>query len=154
MVWARDKIEWPNQSDIKGNSQRQDEKEMDWQHCGVGRQIIRRDSSNGTQPAGVERPDEEVCHDAPLRLFAEQRDQGKAKQHGSYHVDLRRKSPPYAMSGAKGPRQGKAKKQKHWSIHPLTPNLLVHREQFVCYGKTVQQRVQIHSCMISNQVAY
>ena len=30
--------------------------------------------------AGVERTDEEVRHDAPLRLFAELREQGKARQ--------------------------------------------------------------------------
>ena len=34
----------------------------------------------GTQMAGVERTDEAVSHDAPLRLFAELRDQGKARQ--------------------------------------------------------------------------
>ena len=45
---------------------------MDWQ-------ILRRDSSHGTQPAGVERPDEEVRHDAPLRLLSEVMDQGKAR---------------------------------------------------------------------------
>ena len=32
------------------------------------------------QPAGVEIADEEVCHDAPLRLLTELRDQGKARQ--------------------------------------------------------------------------
>ena len=36
------------------------------------------DSSHGTQPAGVERADEDVRHDAPLWLLAELRDQGKA----------------------------------------------------------------------------
>ena len=84
MVRARDKIGRPNQSDITGNSRRQSkkrqaEKELDRQHRGVDRQILRSDSSHGIQPAGVERTDEEVRHDAPLRLFAELRDQGKAR---------------------------------------------------------------------------
>ena len=37
----------------------------------------KRDSGHGTPPAAVERTDEEVHHDAPLRLLAELRDQGK-----------------------------------------------------------------------------
>ena len=70
MVWARDKIGRPNQSYITGNSRRQSkkgqaEKEVDRQHCGVDRRILRRDSSHGTQLAGVERADEEVRRDAP-----------------------------------------------------------------------------------------
>ena len=39
-------------------------------HCG----------SHGTQPAGLERADEEIRHNAPLELLAELRDQGKARQ--------------------------------------------------------------------------
>ena len=35
---------------------------------------------HGTQPAGVDRTDEEVHHDAPLRLLAELSDQAKARQ--------------------------------------------------------------------------
>ena len=77
MVWGRDKIGRPNQSDTTGNNRRQakkrqTEKELDWQHRGVDRQIIRRYSSHGTQPAGVEFADEEV--------LAKLRDQGKARQ--------------------------------------------------------------------------
>ena len=33
-------------------------------------------TTNGAQPAGVERPDEEVHHDASLRLLAELRQDG------------------------------------------------------------------------------
>ena len=85
MVWARDKIGRPNQSDATGNSRSQAkkgqaEKELDWQHRGVDRQILHRDSSHGTQPAELERPDEEVRHDVPLWLLAELRDQCKARQ--------------------------------------------------------------------------
>ena len=58
----------------------QAEKELDRQHCGVDRQILHRDSNHGTQPEGVERTDEEVRHDAPLRLFAELRDQGQGER--------------------------------------------------------------------------
>ena len=58
---------------------RQAEKELDWQHRGVDRQIIRRDSSHGTQPAGVERADEEIRHDASPRLLAELWGQCKAR---------------------------------------------------------------------------
>ena len=36
-------------------------------------------ASHGTQSTGVERAGEEVRHDAPLRLHAELRDQGKAR---------------------------------------------------------------------------
>ena len=47
MVWACDKIGQSNQSKTTGNSRRQakkswTEKEVDWQHRGVGRQILRR----------------------------------------------------------------------------------------------------------------
>ena len=71
-----------------GNSRRQSkkgqvEKELDWQHRGVNRQILRRDLNHGTQPAGVERTDEEVRHDALLRLLAELRDQGRARQRNA-----------------------------------------------------------------------
>ena len=47
------------------------EKLLDWQHRRMVRPIIRRDPSHGTQPAGVERADEELCHDASVRLLAE-----------------------------------------------------------------------------------
>ena len=40
----------------------------------------RRDSRHGTLPAGVGIADEEVRHDAPLRLLAEPRNQDKARQ--------------------------------------------------------------------------
>ena len=43
------------------------------------RQILRRDTSHGTQPAGVERADEEVHHDVPKQLLVELRDQGRAR---------------------------------------------------------------------------
>ena len=94
MAWARDKIRRPNQTDTSGNSRRQArkgqaEEELEWQHRGVDRQILRRDTSHGTQPAGVERADEEVHHDAPLRLPAELRDQGKALKHSTIHITYR-----------------------------------------------------------------
>ena len=46
----------------------------------MDRETLRRDSSHGTQPAGMERADGEVRHDAPLRLLVELRDHGKARQ--------------------------------------------------------------------------
>ena len=67
------------QGTVEGSRRRGRPKELDRQHRGVDRQILRSDSIHGTQPAGVERTDEEVRHDAPLRLFAELRDQGKAR---------------------------------------------------------------------------
>ena len=75
-------------SDTTGNGRRQSNKRqaetgLDSQHHGVDRQILRRYSSHGTQPAGVERPDGEDHHDSPLRLSADLRDkarQGKARQ--------------------------------------------------------------------------
>ena len=84
MVWTRDKIVRPKQSDTTGNSRRQAkkgpaEKELDWQHRGEGEQIIRSESSHDTQPAGVERVDGEIHRDAPLRHIAELRDQSKAR---------------------------------------------------------------------------
>ena len=90
MVRVRDKIGRPNQSDITGNSRRQSkkrqaEKELDRQHRVVDRQILRGDSSHGTQPAGVERTDEEVRHDAPLRLFAELKAQSHIRDARSAH---------------------------------------------------------------------
>ena len=42
------------------------------------RSVLQSCSRHGTQPAGVERTDEEVRHDAPLRLFTYPMDQGKA----------------------------------------------------------------------------
>ena len=70
MVWVRDKTGRPNESDITGNSRSQSkkwqaEKELDQQHHGLDRQIIRWYSSHGTQPAGVDWTEEEVRHDAP-----------------------------------------------------------------------------------------
>ena len=87
MVWACDKTGRSNQSDTTGNSRRQSNKRqadkgLDSQHHGVDRKILRRYSSHGTQPAGVERPDGEDHHDSPLRLSADIRDkatQGKAR---------------------------------------------------------------------------
>ena len=65
MVSACDNIGRPNQSDTTGNSQRQAkkkqaEKEVGWQHRGVDRQVVRRDTSHGTHTAGVDWADEEV----------------------------------------------------------------------------------------------
>ena len=64
-----------NQCYTSGNSRRQAkrgqaDKKVDSQHRGVDRQILRRDTSHGTQLSGVERPDEEVRHDAPIRLMS------------------------------------------------------------------------------------
>ena len=96
MVWARGKIGRPNQSDTAGNIRRQAEKgqaeiELDKQQCGVDRQqcgvdqqIIRRDSSYGKLPEGVERTDEEIRHDVPTLLLAELRNQGK--RHGKANL--------------------------------------------------------------------
>ena len=85
-IISRDKIGRPNQSDTSGNhprqaKERQAAEEVGWQHRVADLQIGRRYSSHGTQPAGVERTDEEVRHDALLRLLAELRDQGKAMYH-------------------------------------------------------------------------
>ena len=41
----------------------------------------------GTQPAGLERTDEEIRHDAPQRLLAELRDQCKARHNCGKTVD-------------------------------------------------------------------
>ena len=49
----------------------------------MDRLILRRDASHGTQPAGVESPDEEVRHDALLGLLAELRDQAEDASHGT-----------------------------------------------------------------------
>ena len=68
----------PTKMILHGTIKEGAEEEVELQHRGVDRLILRRDSSHGTQPAGVERADEEVHHDAPLRLLAELRDQGKA----------------------------------------------------------------------------
>ena len=56
-----------------------------------------RDSSHGTQPGGVERADEDVRRDAPLRLLVEVRElckarQGKAKINIDISIGL-----PHAM---------------------------------------------------------
>ena len=77
MVWACDKIGWPNQSDATGNSRRQTNKGRpkkrwidniaEW----TGKSFAETQLSHGTRPAGVERADEEVRHDAPLRLLAD-----------------------------------------------------------------------------------
>ena len=47
------------------------------------------ETSHATQPAGVERADEEVRHDARLRLPVELRDQGKALKHSTIHITSR-----------------------------------------------------------------
>ncbi len=47
-------------------------------------EVFRRDTSHDTQPAGVERADEEVRHDAPQRLLAGLR--GKARSVLRVHL--------------------------------------------------------------------
>ena len=80
MGWTHNQI----RRNISRNNQRyakrgQAEEEVDWQHRGVDRQILRRNCNHGTQPAGVERFDEEVHHDAPPWILVELRDQDKER---------------------------------------------------------------------------
>ena len=67
MVWARDKIGRPNQSDTKSYM------EQSW----IGN-IAEWTGKSFAERVG--RADEEVRHDAPLRLLEVLRDQGKAKK--------------------------------------------------------------------------
>ncbi len=81
------------QGTVEGSRRRG--RRMDRKHRGVDRQILRWDSSHGTQPEGVERTDEEVRHDPPLRLLAEQGTHIRISSqsylhsvHGNVHVAL------------------------------------------------------------------
>ena len=83
MVWTRDKIGWPNQSNTTGTVEEgagRKRAALTTSRSGPANPSQRRRPS---QPAGVERTDEEVHHDAPLRLLAELRDQGKGKGKAS-----------------------------------------------------------------------
>ena len=57
VVWALGKIRWANQSDTSGEQSKASEERVDWHQ--VDWQLLRRDTRHETNPAGVERADQE-----------------------------------------------------------------------------------------------